>query len=158
MRSTIHSQQHLPLMHNQPVMHRNIGANHAMGNRHPLIDDEPFIIGTDIDNLNAEVYDEENTFCDEVDVINSDRLILIRIHISLIKLAIDTYQKKPQGSGDVHLQFHALNLMDNLFSNLLPVPSLLNVFMKHYNLSLNLPQSHHQIPPPLHGNIPMMGG
>jgi hypothetical protein len=56
-----------------------------------LIDDDPFIIGTDIDNLNAEVYDEENTFCDEVDVINSDRSILIRIHISLIKLAIETF-------------------------------------------------------------------
>jgi hypothetical protein len=33
----------------------------------------------------------------------------------------------------VHLQFAGLNLLDNLFSNLLPIPSLMNMIMKYFN-------------------------
>lgn len=33
----------------------------------------------------------------------------------------------------MHLQFAALNLLDNLFSNLLPIPSLMNMIMKYFN-------------------------
>ena len=75
---------------------------------------------TDIDHLNEDVV---QTISDEVDVINSDRLILIRVYMSLTKLAID------KANNDVHMQFHALNMLDNLFANLMPVPSLLSHVM-----------------------------
>ena len=89
-----------------------------------MVDDE-FIMGTDIDR---EV-DEESPVVDEVEVLNSDRLILVRIHTTLIKLCLERYSRTP----DVHLQFHALNLLDFLFANLLPVPSLLNTVMKYHH-------------------------
>ena len=62
--------------------------------------------------------------CDEVEVINKEKLILIKLHTRLIRVAIDKRE------CDVHLQFYALNLIDNLFANLMPVPNLLNLIMK----------------------------
>lgn len=54
---------------------------------------DDFIIGTDI--IDPEAYEEDETaFTDEVDVINSDRLILIKLYTSLIKLSTDSLVKK----------------------------------------------------------------
>ena len=54
---------------------------------------DDFIIGTDI--IDPEAYEEDETsFTDEVDVINSDRLILIKLFTFLIKLSTDSLTKK----------------------------------------------------------------
>lgn len=54
---------------------------------------DDFIIGTDI--IDPEAYEEEDVlFSDEVDVINSDRLIIIKLYTSLIKISTDTLAKK----------------------------------------------------------------
>jgi len=54
---------------------------------------DDFIIGTDI--IDPEAYEEEDVlFSDEVDVINSDRLIIIKLCTSLIKISTDTLAKK----------------------------------------------------------------
>ena len=37
----------------------------------------------------------------------------------------------------MHLQFSVLNLLDNLFSNLLPIPSMLNMILKFYTNALS---------------------
>ncbi len=98
----------------------------------PPHNNDDFIIGTDL----IEGYEEEDAiFADEVEVINADRLILIKIFTSLVKLSTDAFSKKQINNqmGDVNLQFHTLNMLDNLFANLLPVPNLLNIFMRHYN-------------------------
>jgi|LauGreDrversion4_2_1035121.scaffolds.fasta_scaffold124209_1 hypothetical protein len=42
---------------------------------------------------------------------------------------MEEFQKQ---HGQVHLQFSVLNLLDNLFSNLLPIPSMLNMILKFY--------------------------
>lgn len=46
----------------------------------------------------------------------------------MIRLAIEKQQK----SQDVNMQFHVLNLIDYLFANLLPVPSVFNLIMKYH--------------------------
>jgi hypothetical protein len=54
---------------------------------------DDFIIGTDI--IDPEGYEEDDAlFSDEVDVINSDRLILIKLYTSLIKHSTDSLAKK----------------------------------------------------------------
>jgi hypothetical protein len=54
---------------------------------------DDFIIGTDI--IDPEAYEEEDVlFSDEVDVINSDRLIIIKLYTSLMKLSTDSLAKK----------------------------------------------------------------
>jgi hypothetical protein len=54
---------------------------------------DDFIIGTDI--IDPEAYEEEDVlFSDEVDVINSDRLIIIKLYTSIIKLSTDSLAKK----------------------------------------------------------------
>jgi hypothetical protein len=54
---------------------------------------DDFIIGTDI--IDAEAYEEDDSaFSDEVDVLNSDRLILIKLYTSLIKISTDSLSKK----------------------------------------------------------------
>ena len=63
-----------------------------MGQHHIGAHDD-FIIGTDI--IDPEAYEEdETTFTDEVDMINSDRLILIKLYTSLIKLSTESLAKK----------------------------------------------------------------
>lgn len=92
-----------------------------------MIDDD-FIMGTDLED---HINEDELPLIDDVEVLNKDRLLLIKIHTNLAKLAMDTYQAQP--GNQVHLQFAALNLLDNLFSNLLPIPSLMNMIMKYFN-------------------------
>ena len=82
-------------------MHRQIGNLNVHG---PLLNgnqgnpgyvpggfimDDDFIMGTDLgDHMN----DEEAPIVDEVEVLNPDRLLLVKIHTTMIKLAIDEYQ------------------------------------------------------------------
>lgn len=83
-------------------------------------------MGTDLgDHIN----EDEVPLIDDVEVLNKDRLLLVKIHTSLIKFATEEFTKQP---GQVHLQFAALNLLDYLFSNLLPIPSLTNMIIKHF--------------------------
>jgi len=89
--------------------------------------DEEFhmMIGTEIDQINPD--DFYQTVGEEVEVVTRDKLTLIKLHTSLVALGIDEVKKSPH---DIHLQFHVLNLLDYLFANLLPVPSLLNLVMR----------------------------
>ncbi len=95
----------------------HLRANHEL--------DFQMMIGTDIDQINPD--DFYQTLVEEVEVITKDKLTLIKLHTSLIQVGMDEVKKNP---SDIHLQFHVLNLLDYLFSNLLPVPSLLNLIMK----------------------------
>jgi hypothetical protein len=74
-----------------------------------------------IDNLN------DDCLHDEVDIINKERLVLIQLHALFIRIAIEQFSQ----SHDSYLQFHTLNLMDNMFSNLMPVPTFQNVMIKN---------------------------
>jgi hypothetical protein len=84
-------------------MHRQVGSHHVQlidgnhgghGQGRPggfMIDDD-FIMGTDLeDHMN----DDELPLIDDVEVLNKDRLLLIKIHTNLAKLAMDTYQAQP---------------------------------------------------------------
>lgn len=65
-------------------------------------------------------------------MITRDKLTLIKLHTSLVALGMEEVKKNPH---DIHLQFHVLNLLDYLFANLLPVPSLLNLVMRRQQWS-----------------------
>ena len=59
-----------------------------------MIGDDEFIMG--IIDHNEEIGDiidleEETTICDETEVINKDRLILIKIFTTLIRMSIDNF-------------------------------------------------------------------
>lgn len=54
-----------------------------------MIDDD-FIMGTDLDHINDD--DHLSHSIEEVEVINSDRQILIKLHTLMIRLAIDKLQ------------------------------------------------------------------
>lgn len=56
-----------------------------------MIDDD-FIMGTDLED---HINDDELLLIDDVEVLNKDRLLLIKIHTNLTKLAMDTYQAQP---------------------------------------------------------------
>ena len=105
-------------------------GNHGNHGQPGFMIDDDFIMGTDLgDHIN----EEDTPLLDEVEVLNSDRLVLIKIYTNLIKLAIDEQHNQ---TDQVHMQFSALNLLDNLFSNLLPIPSLSNMIIKFYTNSL----------------------
>lgn len=95
----------------------------------------------DIDNLNGEVDDDDQIFSDEVEVINSNRSVLIKLHMALIKQANERYFRtfRNGGTADVQMHFYALNLLDYLFANLLPIPSLFNMTMKQLMLTSGRP-------------------
>ena len=109
----------MPLNH-----HRNATTTHN------LVEDEfNLIIGTDIDQINPDDYYQ--TIGEELEYISLDRLILVKLHISLINVGMEELKRIGGSSSNVHMQFHVLNLLDYLYANLLPVPSLLNLIMRH---------------------------
>lgn len=86
------------------------------------------MIGTD--ELDEQVFpeeEEERILSEEVEVFRAERMVLIKIHTTLIKVAIEAYNKSSK--NDVTMQFLALNLLNSVFSRLLPVPTLLNLVM-----------------------------
>ncbi|CDW83869.1 UNKNOWN [Stylonychia lemnae] len=73
-----------------------------------------------IENLNEDMIQEE------IDIINRERLILIQLHAQFIRYCSEQYDL----THDAHMQFHTLNMIDNLFTNLMPVPNFQNLMIK----------------------------
>lgn len=66
----------------------------------------------------------------EVDYISVHRLALIQMFVNCAKTSLDV-------QNDSYLQFSALILLDNLFQNLMPVPSYANEMFKLQNAREN---------------------
>ena len=60
----------------------------------------------------------------DVEPITPERLALIQLYYRVAKMSLDT-------ENDFYLQFSALILLDNIFQNLMPVPSFTNELQKH---------------------------
>lgn len=62
----------------------------------------------------------------EVEIITPERLALIQLYYRVAKMSLET-------ENDFYLQFSALILLDNIFQNLMPVPSYANELYKRKN-------------------------
>jgi len=59
----------------------------------------------------------------EVDIISQDRLALIQLFVKVAKTSLES-------ANDSYLEFNSLILLDNIFQNLMPVPSYPNELLK----------------------------
>lgn len=59
----------------------------------------------------------------EVDIISQDRLALTQLFAKVIRISFET-------SNDSYMEFSSLILLDNVFQNLMPVPSYPNELLK----------------------------
>lgn len=80
--------------------------------------------------------------CDQVNLIDSERLLLIRCHASMIRQVVEDQQATEQQttfttattetvSQDANVKLCVLNLMQNMFANLMPTPSLKNMIVQN---------------------------
>lgn len=67
----------------------------------------------------------------DVEIITPERLALIQLYYRVAKMSLDT-------EHDFYLQFSALILLDNIFQNLMPVPTYANeLFKRSSNMQIS---------------------
>jgi hypothetical protein len=96
---------------------------------HPTVDaSDPLLPGSshDVESLHPRNRNEGR----EVEVITPERLALIQLYFRVAKMSLET-------ENDFYLQFSALILLDNIFQNLMPVPTYANELYKRKSKNKN---------------------